>query len=70
MDRARGVLLPLASGFRLRAVECQVAGCAIEARLCLLQECNTIGVEMVKAAAYLTRHCPSRWWIILSLLAA
>jgi hypothetical protein len=30
------------------------AGCAIEARLCLLQECNTIGVAMVKAAAYLT----------------
>jgi hypothetical protein len=28
-------------------------GCAIDARLCLLQECNTTGIEVVKAAAYL-----------------
>lgn len=27
-----------------------MSGCAIEARLRLLQECNTTGIEVVKAA--------------------
>ncbi len=29
-----------------------MSGCAIEARLRLLQECNTTGIEVVKAATY------------------
>jgi hypothetical protein len=30
-----------------------MSGCAIEARLRSLQECNTTGIDVVKAAAYL-----------------
>ena len=30
-----------------------MSGCAIEACLSSLQECNTTGIEVVKAAAYL-----------------
>ncbi len=33
--------------------ECHMKKCAVEARLRLLQICNTTGVEVDKAAAYL-----------------